>query len=148
MTDRAPVPQESIPLSTRLFALLRTMQLAILAMALFYVGLAELLRRARIADISNMWPIIGAFGFVEAVAVVYMKQTKIPQAEAILRTDSEDRVGLEAVRKWYVVALAFSAGVSLYGFALRIMGSTFWQAAIFYVTGIALTLYCTPRKPQ
>jgi phosphate/sulfate permease len=146
MTD--PAPRHSIPVSTRLFALLRTMQLAILAMGLFYIGLAEMLRRARIADISGTWPVIGAFGFVEALAVVYMKQTKIPQAEALLRAHSEDRAGLESARKWYVVALAFSAGVSLYGFALRIMGSTFWQAAIFYVTGIALTLYCTPRKPE
>ena len=124
------------------------MHLAILAMAMFYIGLAELLRRAHIADISQSWLIIGAFGLVETVTVIYMRRTKIADAEAILRTDPEDRAGLEAARKWYVVAMAFSAGVSLYGFALRIMGSTFWQAAVFYVTGIALTVYCTPRKPE
>ena len=139
--------REAIPVSTRLFALLRTMQLAILAMGMFYIGLAELLRRTRIVDLSRMWPIIGAFALVEALMVVYLKLSKIPQAEALLRVDSEDRVGLEQVRKWYVVALAFSAGVSLYGFAVRIMGSTFWDAAIFYVVGVGLTLYCTPRKP-
>lgn len=145
MTD--PTTQDTHSVSTRLFALLRTMQLGILAMAMFYIGLAELLRRAHIADISNSWLVIGGFGLLEAVTVIYLKQTKISRAEALLRADAEDRVGLEAARKWYVVALAFSAGVSLYGFALRIMGSTFWQAALFYVTGIALTIYCTPRKP-
>ncbi len=147
MTDSASDPK-SLPVITRLFALLRTMQLGILAMAAFYIGLAELLRRARIADISQSWVIIGGFALVEAVTVIYLKQTKILPAEAMLRVNPEDRAGLEAARKWYVVALAFSAGVSLYGFALRIMGSTFWQAALFYVTGIALTLYCTPRKPE
>lgn len=145
MTD--PATQDAHSVSTRLFALLRTMQLGILAMAMFYIGLAELLRRAHIADISNSWLVIGGFGLLEAVTVIYLKQTKISRAEALLRADAEDRVGLEAARKWYVVALAFSAGVSLYGFALRIMGSTFWQAALFYATGIALTIYCTPRKP-
>jgi hypothetical protein len=65
-----------------------------------------------------------------------------------LRRDSEDKTGLQAARNSYVVALAFCAGVSIYGFALRIIGSTFWQAAVFYVAGIALTLYCTPRKPE
>ncbi len=124
------------------------MQVAILAMAMFYIGLAEMLRRVHLADISSSWLVIGAFGLVEAITVIYLKRTKISQAEAVLRVAPEDRAGLEATRKWYVVALAFSAGVSLYGFALRIMGSTFWQAALFYATGIALTLYCTPRKPD
>src|SRR4051812_25602237 len=144
----SPATRQPIPLSTRLFALLRTLQLAILAMSLFYVGLGELLRRKVVMDVSRMLPIIGAFALAEALGVIYMKQTLIPKAEEILRADSEDRVGLETARKWHVVTLAICAGVSLYGFALRIMGATFWQAAIFYVTGVALCLYCTPRKPQ
>lgn len=148
MTDLTSIQREPIPVSTRLFALLRTLQLAILAMSVFYIGLGELLRRKVITDISRMLPIIGGFAFAETLAVIYMKQTKIPRAEEILRADSEGRAGLEVARKWHVVTLAFCAGVSLYGFALRIMGATFWQAAIFYAAGVALCLYCTPRKPQ
>jgi hypothetical protein len=144
----SPTAAPPIPLSTRLFALLRTLQLAILAMSLFYIGLGELLRRKVVMDVSRMMPVIGGFALAEGLAVIYMKQTLIPKAEEILRTDSEDRLGLESARKWHVVTLAFCAGVSLYGFALRIMGATFWQAAVFYAAGVALCLYCTPRKPQ
>ena len=147
MTEPTSAQREPLPVSTRLFALLRTLQLAILAMSVFYIGLGELLRRKALIDVSSMLPIIGGFALAESLAVIYMKQTKIPQAEEMLRVDSEGRAGLEAARKWYVVALAFCAGVSLYGFALRIMGATFWQSAIFYAAGIALCVYCTPRKP-
>ena len=136
-----------MPLSTRLFALLRTLQLAIIVMTLFYVALGEMLRNNRVADIADILPVIAALAIAEAVAAVYFKQVKLPQAEAMLHADPEDRAGLLAVRKWYVVVLAFCAGVSLYGFALRIMGATFWLSALFYGGGIALTLYCTPRKP-
>ena len=140
-------PQQ-LPLSTRLFALLRTMQLAIIVMSLFYVFLAELLRRNALMDVSSMLPVVITLALVEGVVVVYLKQVKIPLTEETLRLDSEDTAGLAAARKWYVVALACCAGVSLYGFALRVMGATFWLAAIFYASGIALALYCTPRKPE
>jgi hypothetical protein len=140
--------QQQLLLSTRLFSLLRTMQMAIIVMSLFYVFLAELLRRNGLQDVSNMLPIVAALALVESAVVVYLKQVKIPLTEEILRVDSEDTAGLAAARKWYVVALACCAGVSLYGFALRIMGSTFWLAAIFYASGMALALYCTPRKPE
>jgi hypothetical protein len=148
MTDPAGIDPASLPLSTRLFALLRTLQWALIVMTLFYVALAEMLRNNRVMDIAHTLPIIAAFAIGEAFAAVYFKQVKIPQAEAILRLDQEDRAGLVAARKWHVLALAFCAGVSLYGFALRIMGATFWLAAIFYGGGIALMLYCTPRKPE
>jgi hypothetical protein len=140
--------EQELSLSTKLFALLRTLQVAIAVMGLFYVGLAELLRRNAVRNVSSMLPIISLFAFTEAAVVLYVKTKLVPRAEEKLRFDTEDRQGLVDIRKWYVVALAFSAGVSLYGFALRIMGSTFWQAAIFYAAGIALTLYCTPSKPE
>src|SRR4051812_8870875 len=112
-----PADPQSLPLSTRLFALLRTLQLAMIVMTLFYVALGELLRNNRVMDISHMLSFIAGFAAAEALAAVYFKQVKVPQAEAILRLDPEDRAGLVAARKWHVVALAFCAGVSLYGFA-------------------------------
>jgi hypothetical protein len=147
MSEPSGNPQ-SLPLSTRLFALLKMLQLAIIVMTLFYVLLGELLRRNRVADVSRMLPIIGAFALAEGLAAIYFKKAKVPQVEAVLRTDPDDRAALQSARKWYVVALAFCAGVALYGFALRIMGAIFWQAGIFYAAGIALAVYCSPRKPQ
>src|SRR5437764_3951362 len=94
--------QQDLPVSTRLFALLRTLQLAIIAMSAFYVGLGEILRRTQLLDIPRMLPIISGFAVAEALAVVYFKKTKIPQVEEMLRRDAEDRSGLEAARKWYV----------------------------------------------
>src|SRR5437870_850191 len=114
------MPDQELPLSTKLFALLRTLQLAITVMSLFYVGLAEMLRRNAIRDVSKMFPIISAFALAEAAVVVYVRGTLVPRSEARLRIDSEDHEGLATIRRWYVVALAFSAGVALYGFALRI----------------------------
>jgi hypothetical protein len=147
MSEPAGDPQ-SLPLSTRLFALLKTLQLAIIAMTIFYVLLGELLRRNTIRDVSRMLPIIIGAAVVESLAAIYFKRVKLAQLEEILKRDAEDRTALIAARKWYVVALAFCAGVALYGFALRIMGATFWLAAVFYVAGIALALYCSPRKPE
>jgi hypothetical protein len=147
MSELSGDPQ-SLPLSTRLFALLKMLQLAIIAMTLFYLFLGELLRRNAVRDVSHLLPIIIGAAIAESLAAVYFKRIKIPQAEEILQRDAEDRTALIAVRKWYVVALAFCAGVALYGFALRIMGATFWLAATFYAAGIALALYCSPRKPE
>jgi hypothetical protein len=148
MNKPAGIDPRSLPLSTRLFALLRTLQLTIIVMTLFFVALGEMLRHNRVTEIPHMLPIIAGLAILEAFAAVYFKQVKVPQAEAMLRLDPEDRDGLVLARKWHVVVLAFCAGVSLYGFALRMMNATFWQAAIFYSGGIALTLYCTPRKPE
>ena len=138
---------QQLPMSTRLFALLRTLQLAIIAMTLFYMGLAEILRREHGADVGRMMPIVGGFASAEVLAVLYFKRSRILPVDEILRTDPENVDGLQAARKWYVLSLAFCAGVSLDGFALRVMGSSFWLAAIFYGAGLGLTLYCTPRKP-
>ena len=139
---------QSQSLSTRLFALLKMLQLAIIAMTLFYLFLGELLRRNAVRDVSNLLPIIFGAAVVEALAAIYFKRVKVAQTEEILKKDAEDRAALIAARKWYVVALAFCAGVALYGFALRIMGSAFWLATVFYAAGIALALYCSPRKPE
>jgi hypothetical protein len=147
MSEPSGNPQ-SMPLSTRLFALLKTLQLAIIAMTVFYVLLGELLRRNTILDVSRVLPIIMSAAVIESLAAVYFKRVKIAQVEETLKRDAEDRAALIAARKWYVVALAFCAGVALYGFALRIMGSAFWLAAVFYAAGIALALYCSPRKPE
>jgi hypothetical protein len=148
MNEPAGIDPRSLPLSTRLFALLRTLQLALIVMTLFFVALGEMLRHNRVTEIPHMLSIITGFAIAEAFAAVYFKQAKLPQAETVLSVNSEDRDGLVLARKWHVVVLAFCVGVSLYGFALRIMGAAFWQAAIFYGGGIALTLYCTPRKPE
>src|ERR1051325_12525 len=98
---------QSLPLSTRLFALLKTLQLAIIAMTFFYVLLGELLRRNAVRDVSRMLPIIIGAAVVESLAAVYFKRVKVAQVEEVLKRDAEDRAGLIAARKWYVVALAF-----------------------------------------
>ena len=135
-------------LSKRLFSLLRTLQAAVIVLALFVAALAEKLSRPRSAEASRWFVIILALSAAEVFSVIYIRQAKIPLVLDVLRTDAENQAGLIEARKWYGLALAFCGGISLYGFALRVTGAPVLWPGVLYAVSIALALYCTPRPAQ
>jgi hypothetical protein len=147
MTDAKP-----LTLSERLFTLLRVLQAAMLVMTLFYIGLGEVIHGSRIQPHSNNPDLLVTFLFgialIEAAAVVYIRFNALPKAEQALQLDSEDKMALMAIRKWYVISYALCLGIGFYGMVTRMLDAGFQKALVFYVAGFALILFCTPRKPS
>src|SRR5947209_6209333 len=137
-----------LSLSSRLFALLRILQAAMLVMALFYVGVGEIGRGHRSLTSNTLFLAVLVAALIEVAGVVYIRLLLLPKAEQMLQTDSEDKTALMNLRKWYVLSFALSLGVAFYGLVLRIMGAQWQEAGIFYAGGILLVLFCNPRKPK
>jgi Ni,Fe-hydrogenase I cytochrome b subunit len=134
------------PLSERLFALLRILQIAMLVMTLFYVGLGEIVRGNRSQELTTLFLALLIAAAVESVGVIFVRSSLIPKVQQALQADSEDRQALLAFRKWYVICFALCLSVAFYGLVLRIMGAPFQRAIVFYAAGFCLILVCTPRK--
>src|SRR3954471_5728407 len=141
-----PDPSE-LRLSDRLFALLRVLHVAIIVMTLFYVGLGEIMRGGRNTDQPKLTLMVSAFALVEIAIILYIRIWALPKIEDVLRIDSEDRPALVRFRNTYTISFALSMGVAFYGLVLRILGAPFSKAAIFYGLGLALVIFCAPRKP-
>jgi hypothetical protein len=141
-----PDPSE-LRLSERLFALLRILHVAIIVMTLFYVGLGEIMRGGRSSEQQPMTLMMSGFALVEIAIVLYIRMKMLPRIEDGLRMDSEDRALLIKFRNTYTVSFALSMGVAFCGLVLRILGAPFSKAAIFYGIGMALVIFCAPRKP-
>jgi len=58
----------------------------------------------------------------------------------------------KAAKQWeagQVISLAMAEGVAFWGLVIRmVFHGTLWQASIFYVMGVFLLLYWTPRMPS
>jgi hypothetical protein len=138
---------KDVRLSEKLFALLRILHIAIIVMTLFYVGLGEIMRGGRSTEQPSLTLMMAAIALVEIAVVLYIRMKMLPRIEDGLRRDSEDKPLLVKVRNTYTVSFALSMGVAFYGLVLRILGAPFSNAAIFYGLGLALVIFCAPRKP-
>jgi hypothetical protein len=143
---------EQLSLSERLFTLLRLLQIAMLVMTLFYIGLGEVIHGSRIQPHSKnpaqLVTFLFAIALVEAAAVVYIRFNVLPKAEQALQLDSENKIVLMAIRKWYVISYALCLGIGFYGMVTRMLDAGFRKALVFYIAGFTLILFCTPRKPN
>ncbi|MCU1286658.1 MAG: hypothetical protein JWO13_3008 [Acidobacteriales bacterium] len=139
---------KDVRLSEKLFALLRILHIAIIVMTLFYVGLGEIMRGGRNTDQPSLMLMMSGLALVEIAIVLYIRMKVLPKIEDGLRLDSEDRQLLVRLRNTYTVSFALSMGVAFYGLVLRILGAPFSNAAIFYGLGLALVIFCAPRRPH
>jgi hypothetical protein len=70
----------------------------------------------------------------------------VAPAEAVLRLQPDDAASTIRWRTGCIVTYALSEAVALFGLMLRITGFALSQVAVFYIAGILLLLFFSPRS--
>ena len=92
-------------------------------------------------------PAAMGFACLTDVTIGFVRRAShIAQATEILRNDPENRAGLAKWRVANIVSFAFAETATLFGFILRLLGTSWNIAGIFYGIGLLLLILWTPRK--
>jgi len=86
----------------------------------------------------SIWAVLGMF---------FLRRKVLTRAEQRLTTNLEDKAGLARWQAAHLLAFACCEALGLYGLILRFLGFGLGQVAPFYLMGVGLMLYLTPRPP-
>ncbi|HWZ98384.1 MAG TPA: hypothetical protein VN025_11540 [Candidatus Dormibacteraeota bacterium] len=92
-----------------------------------------------------------ALGFVcvsEIGVALFLRERFIASAETVLRVDPENQPAMAKWRTGNLLSFCFAETITLFGLLLKLLGSQWKVAAIFFATGLLLLLLWTPRKMQ
>jgi hypothetical protein len=127
--------------SIRMLSILRY---ALLGSILIYIAVGETL--ARVAAPNMMLFYALTFAAITTVgAMLVIRRTMVAPAEAALRLRPDDAASTIRWRTGCIVTYAMSEAVALFGLMLRITGFALSQVAVFYIAGILLLLFFSPR---
>jgi hypothetical protein len=127
---------------------LRLVQVALLLFLLLVIPITEFFHVRRESTPSNViyfvatglciWMTIGMF---------LLRKKIISKAEKRILADPEDMAAWTSWKVGHLMSLACCEALALYGLMLRFLGFGFEQVATFYIAGVGLMLYMTPRPP-
>lgn len=132
-------------------SILRTLRILWIALVIA-LGLYVYLPEALAVGPKSPSPVV--FLFVSMITVLMVgsaflvRRKRIVAAEAALASAPGNPKALEQWRTGYVICLALSESLGLYGLVLRFIGFGFAQVAPFYLAGAGLLLFFFPRAPQ
>ena len=75
----------------------------------------------------------------------FLRARKVTVPAERLRTSPEDTAALSAWRSGQIISFTLAESVTLFGFVLKLLGSTWSVAGIFFAVGIFLLLLWTPK---
>jgi hypothetical protein len=128
--------------SIRMLAILRY---ALLGSILLYIAVGETLGRMVAPKMMVFYAL--TFAAITTVgAMLVIRKTMVAPAEAVLRLQPDDAASTIRWRTGCIVTYALSEAVALFGLMLRITGFALSQVAVFYIAGILLLLFFSPRS--
>jgi hypothetical protein len=80
-----------------------------------------------------------------AILILVMRRIQVLPAEAILRTQPQDKKALARLRQGYLITYTLSLSIALYGLVLHFFGFSIFQVAPFFITGFGLILFYGPK---
>ncbi|MGA3107035.1 MAG: hypothetical protein ABSD53_21325 [Terriglobales bacterium] len=81
-----------------------------------------------------------------ALAGFRLRRRLLHRSESPLADDPSNPKALRQWQAGQIIGMAFAESIVWWGLTLRmVFGGTFWQAALFYATGLFLLLLWTPR---
>jgi hypothetical protein len=94
------------------------------------------------------WVIAGLALYGVVIGFVYRKKLLLRTEEA-LETDGANPRTLKRWQAAHFVGMTGAESVAIWGVVDRmVLGGTFWQASLFYATGLVVLLLWTPRMPN
>ena len=128
--------------SIRMLAILRYV---LLGSILLYIAVGETLGRMVAPNMMVFYAL--TFAAITTVgAMLVIRKTIVAPAEAVLRLQPDDAASTIRWRTGCIVTYALSEAVALFGLMLRITGFALSQVAVFYIAGILLLLFFSPRS--
>jgi len=140
-----PQPAENLSSSLKMARTLHVVLLLTIPL-LAYAG--EVLRPAKTKDIKKMGLILIALAALNIWTALSTSWRRVKDEHEALRVRPEDTKAIIRWRAATIVSLVVCEPLALYGWALRIWGGTFLEAAPFYACGLLLLFAFTPRRPS
>jgi len=149
------LPESAVPLMqnlTEMESALKTVKiirLALLASVVLYGLVGELAAKAA-AGPANV-TVFNALSLVAIVMIgiiVVLRRTLVLPAQTLLSSQAANVDALNRWRAGYIATYAICEAVALCGLVLRFLGFSLQQVAPFYVAGLALMLFFSPRLPS
>jgi len=113
---------------------------------LYWFVLGFLKRDSELSEPGILEPVFWALGAVTALAVVFLRFSRIPSLLA--RTPVELGQRLVQLRASYILCFVLAETVALYGFLLGLLGVSSRATLVFFLGAAALFLLCYPRVPE
>lgn len=131
------------------FKKVRLIQLALLLAIPLFAWVAEIGRGNGSSDWTwRHWLAIGLCVWSVSGALRLRSRMLRQSKEKLMRNIADAK----AAKQWeagQIISLAMAEGVAYWGLAIRmVFHGALWQASIFYVTGVLLLLFWTPRMPS
>ena len=79
------------------------------------------------------------------ILIFVMRRLQVSPAEAILQSQPQDAKALAKLRLGYLITYTLSLSIAVYGVALHFLGFSISQVAPFFVAGLALILFFSPK---
>ena len=140
------MPQPALTLDNSIRSI-RIIYAALLFTMILYVLTAEKLSHQEPHDIHTIWLAFLVSGLMIVAVALSFRIKMLKPAGETLQAKADDQRALARWRAGNILSAVLAETVVLFGFALRFMGGTTWQALPFYVVGIALMLVWWPRRP-
>lgn len=125
----------------------RTLQAVLLLTIPLFVYAGEVMGRVKTKYVKEIGIVLVALAVFEIWSLSSWRRRRLRAALEALRSRPDDT---KALIDWYgvnVASLAACEALAFYGWVLRVLGSTFLQAAPFYASALVLLLAFTPQRP-
>ncbi len=116
------------------------------AVGLYWFVLEFLKRESELGEPGILEPVFGAVGAVTALAVLFLRFSRIPSLLA--GSSVETRQRLTQLRASYILCFVLAESVALYGFLLGLLGASTGDTLVFFLGAAVLFLLCYPRVPE
>ena len=131
----------------RALTTLRAVQWSLLASIVLYGVLGERVRpSARAVNPATSY-LLATLSVAIVGMIFIVRRTLVLRAAESLATRPEDMLSLSHWRTGYLATYILCEALSLFGLALRLMGSTLQQSLLFYVGGFVLLFFFAPKRP-
>ena len=113
---------------------------------LYWFVLGFLKRESELSESGILEPVFWALGAVTALAVVFLRFSRIPSL--LGATSGELGQRLVQLRASYILCFVLAETVALYGFLLGLLGVSSRDTLVFFLGAAALFMLCYPRVPE
>ena len=98
------------------------------------------------AELGLLPTVFLVVGGSTVMGVLVLRFSLIPPLLSAATTELAPR--LARLRAYYIVCFALAEAVALYGFVLRVLGSSHEDTIPFYLAAVVLFALCFPRTPE
>jgi len=88
---------------------------------------------------------LGVVAITETILIYVVRRIQVLRVEAALETEPQDPKILLRWRQGYLITYSLSLSIALYGLVLHFLGFSLSHIAPFFLAGIALILFLSPR---